>query len=256
MPVPRKEVAWLKTTLAIALSFAIAVCLCPARSTAESGASGMDAAARFTYEHDPRENPIAMRDIVENPDAIYGFSPSLAEDSTLKEYATSIDWTDPAQVEEARKAQQAYHDSMEELYDIIFAMVVEDQDIEIIARTISQRRNELRLASEADDPEGLERVKKRNLEVYGNELGPTQDALYEKYGSWEMVLTKALGTNPGMDACLGLYDEYYELYVIEGEVVIESGDMSDVVFVDEEPLALPGTGDPGPDESEAKGNAG
>ena len=32
-----------------------------------------------------------------------------------------------------------------------------------------------------------------------------------------MVLLKALGTNPGMDACLGFYDEYYYLYDLEGE---------------------------------------
>ncbi len=34
-----------------------------------------------------------------------------------------------------------------------------------------------------------------------------------------MVLIKALGTNPGMDACVGLYDEYYYIYdvVDEGE---------------------------------------
>ena len=73
-----------------------------------------DAGSGFAYEHDPRENPNAMKDIVENPDAVYGFSPS--PDSTrLKEYADAIDWTDPEQVAEARAVRQSYHDSMSEL---------------------------------------------------------------------------------------------------------------------------------------------
>ena len=53
------------------------------------------------------------------------------------------------------------------------------------------------------------------METYGNENGPTPEWLYEKYGSWDVVLVKALGSNPGMDACLGFYDDYYYLYDIE-----------------------------------------
>ena len=173
--------------------------------------------APFVYENDPRGNPEAMRDIVENPDAVYGFSPSRAEESTLKEFADAIDWTNPEEVASARAQRQAYHDSMKELYEIILTMVNKDQDIEAIARAVSQRRNELRLEAYRDDPEGLEIVKKRNLELYGNEFGPSQDALFEKYGSWETVLIKALGSNPGMDACLGFYDDFYYLYDLEYE---------------------------------------
>ena len=44
-------------------------------------------------------------------------------------------------------------------------------------------------------------------------MGPSVDSLYEKYGAWQTVLEKALSTNMGMDACLGLYDEYYYTYV-------------------------------------------
>ena len=31
---------------------------------------------RFKYEHNPMDNPKAARDIIENPDAVYGFSPN------------------------------------------------------------------------------------------------------------------------------------------------------------------------------------
>ena len=194
------------------VSLLLILLLCCTAAWGESTDSGP-----FAYEHDPRENPTAMRDIVENPAAVYGFSPSPAEESTLKEFADAIDWTDPEQVAAARAQRQAYHESMEELYRMIIAMTNENQEIETIARAVSRRRNELRLEAYADDPEGLAAVKKRNLNTYGNELGPSQDALYEQYGSWEMVLIKALGTNPGMDACLGFYDEYFYLYDLETE---------------------------------------
>lgn len=189
----------------------------PALAAAEAPATDPteeSAPAKGFYEHDPRDNPNAMKDIVENPDAVYGFSPS--PDSTrLKEYADAIDWTDPEQVAEARAQRQAYHDSMSELYRMIEDMLTEAKPVEEIARAVSQRRNELRLELYKDDPENLELVKKSNLDTYGNEEGPTADSLYEKYGSWQTVLEKALGTNPGMDACLGFYDEYYDMYDIE-----------------------------------------
>ena len=98
----------------------------------------------FTYEHDPRDNPDAMKDIVYNPDAVYGFSPS-PNSTRLKDYVDALDWTDPEQVAEARALRQAYHDSMSELYRMIEDMLHEGKDVETIARAVSQRRNELRL---------------------------------------------------------------------------------------------------------------
>ena len=175
----------------------------------------------FAYRNDPRDNPEAMKDIVENPDAVYGFSPNPAS-PRLGEYADAIDWTDPEQVAGARAQRQEYHDSMSELYRMIEDMLAEARPVEEIARAVSQRRNELRLEAYADDPEGLEVVKKSNLETYGDEMGPSADSLYEKYGSWQTVLEKALGTNPGMDACLGFYDEYYDMYDIEAAENIET----------------------------------
>ena len=177
--------------------------------------------APFTYENDPRDNPRAMKDIVVNPDAVYGFSPS-PDSVRLREYADALDWTDPDQVAEARALRQAYHDSVSELYRMIEDMLHKGDNVETIARAVSQRRNELRLESVADDPEALALTKKSNLEYYGNENGPTADQLYEKYGSWQTVLEKALGSNPGMDACLGFYDEYYDYYDFEPEPAVGS----------------------------------
>lgn len=170
--------------------------------------------AVFYYEHDPRENPHAMEDIIENPDAVYGFSPD-PNSTRLGAYA-EYDWTDPAVVAKGREDRLAYHQSIKSMYDMLQRMNDEGKSIEEIARAVSAERNNIRLASYKDDPEGLAKVKASNLETYGNESGPTADSLFEKYGSWEMVMVKAFSTNAGMDACCGLYDDYYDFYVEMG----------------------------------------
>ena len=170
----------------------------------------------FSYEHDPRENPEAMKDIVENADAVYGFSPN-PESTRLGVYA-EYDWTDPEFVAEAQEERRAYHESMSTMMDILYEMRAEGASIEEMARAVSTERNRLRLEAYKDDPEGLEKLKQSNLDTYGHEDGPTPDELYEKYGSWALVIQKAFGTNMGMDACCGLYDEYYQLYIELGYV--------------------------------------
>lgn len=168
-------------------------------------------AAPFAYAHDPKLNPSAMADIVENPDAVYGFSPN-PESSRLGAYA-EYDWTDAAVVEKGRQERIAYHESLDNLYDILHKMRAAGSSIEEMARAVSAERNRLRMESYRDDPEGLAKVKQSNLETYGDENGPTADSLYGKYGSWETVLQKSFSPNAGMDACTGLYDEYYTLYI-------------------------------------------
>ena len=163
------------------------------------------------YIHNPAENPNAMKDIIINPDAVYGFSPD-PESTRLGAYA-EYDWTDPVLVAEAQASRREYHQSMESMMDILYRMRDEGATLEEMARAVSIERNVLRLASYQDDPEGLEKLKASNLETYGREEGPTPDELFEKYGSWQLVLQKAFSPNLGMDAVCGLYDENYELYV-------------------------------------------
>ncbi len=171
-------------------------------------------AAVFLYEHDPALNPTAMADIVRDDSAVYGYRPS--ETGSLRQYAPA-DWSDPETVEKGRLDRIAYHESLSAMYARLDELQAEGRDIEDIARTLSRMRNELRLAAHEGDPEGLATVKARNLETYGHEEGPLPEELYEKYGSWEAVLEKAFTLNAGMDACLGLYDEYYPLYVLAGQ---------------------------------------
>ena len=172
------------------------------------------AADGFQYQHDPRENAAAMRDIVADESAVYGFRPT--ETGSLSLYADA-DWTDPAVVAQGRADRIAYHESVASMYVLLREMQEEGKSTEEIARAVSTRRNEIRLEAYADDPEGLAALKARNLEKYGHEEGPLPDELYEKYGSWERVMEKSFSTNAGMDACLGLYDDYYFLYVALGD---------------------------------------
>ena len=107
---------------------------------------------------------------------------------------------------------------MESMTDILYRMREEGASTEEMARAVSEERNRLRLASCQDDPERLAVLKESNLKTYGHEDGPTPDQLYEKYGSWTTVMQKAFSPNMGMDACCGLYDEYYWLYTELGYV--------------------------------------
>ncbi len=198
----------------------------------EAGKESSEQEQDFSYVHDPRTNPLAMQDIVENPDAVYGFSPD-PESKRLGSYA-EYDWTDPAFVALAREERIEYHESMETLTDIIFRMRDEGATIEEMARAVSAERNRLRMASYEDMPEAMAKVKESNLATYGHEDGPTAEELYEQYGSWTTVMQKAFSSNMGMDACCGLYDEYYLLYVELGYVEPDPAepDVSDYSYLD------------------------
>ncbi len=187
---------------------------CGERTAEETSAQTEESA--FAYTHDPRENPEAMKDIIENADAVYGFSPD-PESERLGDFA-EYDWTDPEFVQEAQKERRAYHESMDTMTDILYKMREEGASIEEMARAVSEERNRLRLESYKDDPEGLAKLKESNLKTYGHEEGPTPDEMFEKYGSWTTVMQKTFSPNMGMDACCGLYDEYYWLYIELGYV--------------------------------------
>lgn len=175
--------------------------------------------ASFAYEHDPRLNPRAMRDIVVDPGAVYGFSPD--PEGTLAPYA-KYDWSDPEALVEYRQSRLDYFASYARMYDLLDAMTAEGKSVEEIARAVSAKRNELRLASYDDDPDGLATLKERNLQRYGHEDGPQADELFAQYGSWTVVLEKAFSHNAGMDACVGLYDDYYDYYIAFGYIEDEA----------------------------------
>ena len=42
--------------------------------------------------------------------------------------------------------------------------------------------------------------------------------IFAETGFWEAGLLGALSVNSGMDACVGLYDDYYDLYFLMGQI--------------------------------------
>ena len=216
----------LHLTLSLLLTLILAVSAPAAVLAGEAGSeTGSTEAApareTFHYEHDPMENPAAAKDIVVNPDAVYGYSPN-PESTRLGKYADATDWADEAAVAAAREERRAYIEENKKMYRVIEEMLGQGKNVEEIAREVSRIRNENRLAAYDNDPEGLELVKQSNLDTYGHEEGPTADQLFEKYGSWQTVIEKALSTNAGMDACLGFYDENYDSYDIS-EMLADAG---------------------------------
>ncbi len=177
--------------------------------------------ANASYDHDPMMNPKTAEDIVENPEAVYGYSPN-PNSKRLGSYA-DMAWTDKATVEAGRQSRIEYYNDMKSLMDLANSLMAKGESTEKIARAVSAKRNEIRIASYKNDPDGLARLYESNLATYGNKEGPTADSLYKKYGSWTTVLQKAFSVNSGMDACLGLYDEHYQLYKVVGEVKTFTG---------------------------------
>ena len=97
----------------------------------------------FKYIHDPRDNPEAMKDIIEDPEAVYGFSPD-PNSTRLGTYA-EYDWSDPEFVAGAKKNRQEYNRQMASMVDILYKMRDDGASTEEIARAVSGERNRLRM---------------------------------------------------------------------------------------------------------------
>ena len=198
-----------KTVLALIILCAVLGAFFAVRSYILWDNAAQPARVAFKYEHNPMENPSAAVDIIVNPDAVYGYSPNPAS-TRLGNFADAIDWTSSADVAKARAIREAYHQRNSNLWEIFSEMEAQGHSIEEIARAVSRQKNLNRLAEL--DSENLALTKASNLRTYGNEEGPDADFLYQKYGSWEAVIDKAISSNAGMDACCGLYDLNYPLY--------------------------------------------
>ena len=171
-----------------------------------------EAETKFKYKNNPMDNPKAAKDIIENPDAVYGFSPN-PESGRIGKFA-EYDWANEEIVANAKEARLQYHKDNESIYKVVEKMKSEGATIEDMARVANEQRNRNRLQSYIDrgNMSGYEKAVESNIKNFKNELGMTAEQAYEKYGSWEIVLEKAMSANAGMDACCGLYDDFYYLY--------------------------------------------
>ena len=164
----------------------------------------------FEYIHNPSYLKNVMDDCEYDKNAVFGYKPNTT--GSLKQFA-EYNWYDKDTVYQYKEERILYiKHSDERIKSLENELRNENKTIEEIARACSKLRNEIRLEQYKDDPEGLEKIKQRNLEKYGYEDGPKADDLYNQYGSWEIVLSKCYSTNRGMDACCGVYDMYFNLY--------------------------------------------
>ena len=178
---------------------------------------------KFQYKHNPCDNPKVLQDAIVDENAVYGFSPNPKATSRIRGFANSdlYDWSNPDRVKVYRERRIQYHKENDNIDQLIIEMQKNKKSIEEIARAANAKRNQNRLNDylKRNDFEGLERVKKSNLMKYGEELGMKAEDALKKYGTWENVIEKTKSANPGMDACCGLYDEYYDLYNISEEIL-------------------------------------
>lgn len=192
---------------------------CSFVNCSNSDDGGGESQSKFQYEHNPSENPLVLRDAIEDESAVYGYSPNPNSES-LASYATNAgvyNWSDSEKVKEYRARRIEYHEANDNIDLLIIKLTQEGKSTEEIARAAVAQRNLNRLNDyiKNNDYDGLKAVMESNLKKYGNEYGLTADDALEKYGSWEKVIEKSKSANAGMDACCGLYDMYYYLYPVE-----------------------------------------
>ena len=178
----------------------------------DSGRSVGDNRSEFRYEHNPMDNPKAAKDIVENPNAVYGYSPNPKSDRIGK--FAEFDWTNKDVVSRAREARMQYHNDNAAIYNLVKEMQRNGATIEEIAKAANQQRNlnRLQIYIDTGNMVGYKMAVESNMRNFNNEIGMTAEQAYDKYKSWDAVLEKAMSANAGMDACCGLYDEFYYLY--------------------------------------------
>jgi hypothetical protein len=141
--------------------------------------------------------------------AIYGFSAS--EGGSLSKFG--IDYSDPIQVESARQKRIPYLEKLKIKKEELDMRVIELQrqgiSLEEIGRIFVEERNNNRMKSYDNNPEGLKLMKERNLKDYGREEGPTYEQVLKKENFDEKdVIESSIRTSEGFNILLGLDDEY------------------------------------------------
>ena len=170
-------------------------------------ASGNRANNSHNYRHNPSDNPKVLKDAYEDPTAIYGYRPR--EDGSLAAFADG-DWSDPDYVERARQNRIEYHERNEEtVMKLVSEMRNQGNTDEQIARAVSEYRNKSRLSSYMDDNGNIV-----NPSGYNQALShcKSYEDLIKKGKTDKGIIESATRGNPAMDACTGLYDDYYDTY--------------------------------------------
>ena len=178
---------------------------------AESGAQAINNGnpKGFKYIHNPSENPKVLVDAIEDPNAVYGYRPK--EGGSLSQFAKD-DWSNPEVVASARQNRIDYHNRNEgAAMQIVSDMTAEGASREEIARVVCDYRNQSRIEAYIDSDGNI-----TNIDGYEGALKRAEMRSYEnliKSGKTpDDIIRTATKGNPAMDACTGLYDDYYDTY--------------------------------------------
>ena len=164
---------------------------------------------RFKYEHNPSDNPKVLRDAIEDPNAVYGYRPR--EDGSLAAFSKGK-WDDPIAVEGYRQERIAYHNRNEgAAQQIVSDMTAEGASIEDIARTVNEYRNQSRINAYIDSNGNIKNIDGYKAALERAEINSYENLL-QRGKTPEEIIKSATKGNPAMDACTGLYDEYFDTY--------------------------------------------
>ncbi len=165
---------------------------------------------RFTYNHNPSNNPKVLADAVEDPKAIYGYRPN--KEGSLKAFADG-DWSNPDFVEGLRQDRISYHNRNEVgVLELISKMRNQGYTDDQVVRAVVEYRNQSRLSSYLDAKGNV-----IDQEGYAQALAhcKTYEQLRAEGKTNEAIIKSATRGNPGMDASTGLYDDYCDQYTGE-----------------------------------------
>ncbi len=89
-------------------------------------------------------------------------------------------------------SREEYESATKALLTLANTLREKGNDSETIARVMVEQRNALKSKFREGIPAViLERIEARNMAKYGYPIGPTPEALLQKYGSWDEVIAAA-----------------------------------------------------------------
>ncbi|MFG2501192.1 hypothetical protein ACGFSB_23655 [Streptomyces sp. NPDC048441] len=132
--------------------------------------------------------------------------PAPTEPCTSKDPAVClIRQMSPEEREQAREVRLRYHRLLDTMERVADRMHEEGRSDEEIARVLVDMRNDAKDITRAGmSPEAVQALEQRNMDKYGNPLGPTADQQFAKYGSWAKVIEASTRTSAAVDRELGI----------------------------------------------------
>jgi len=139
-------------------------------------------------------------DLAADAKGVYGYLPKPGTQFSPEKW--SVDWTNPAQVADARTVRIGYHENLAIERNLIEDMKASGVSDEGIARKIVDMRNQTRMSMYSEDQ--LPMLFERNMKTYQNPFGPTYETQLLKYGTPLDVIKAGTRSNPTMDILTGI----------------------------------------------------